>query len=112
MIKDGHDEKVTLDNVQDYIDLSLHYIFSETISMQLKAFKKGFNQILPIESLRPFRTEEELETLICGSINGEEWTDFDHLMHVIVPDHGFNHDSRIFRDFIRYLVELKPSDRP
>ena len=33
-------------------------------------------------------------------------------MEVIVPDHGFDHKSRVFRDFIRFLTELKPSDRP
>ena len=66
LIKDGQEEKVTLDNLQDYIDLSLHFIFHETVNLQIKAFKKGFSQILPIESLRPFNSEEELENLICG----------------------------------------------
>jgi hypothetical protein len=42
LIKDGHEEKVTLDNLQDYIDLSLHFIFHETVNLQIKAFKKGF----------------------------------------------------------------------
>ena len=32
-------------------------------------------------------------------------------MDVIVPDHGFDRQSRVFRDFIRYLTEVKPSDR-
>lgn len=35
--------------------------------MQLKAFRKGFNSILSIESLRPFDTNHEIDWLICGS---------------------------------------------
>lgn len=112
LIKDGQEEKVTLDNLQDYIDLSLHYIFHETINLQIKSFKKGFSQILPIESLRPFSSDDELESLICGQLNDQEWTDFDRLMEVIVPDHGFDRNSRVFRDFIKYLTEVKSSDRP
>jgi len=33
-------------------------------------------------------------------------------MEVIVPDHGFDRKSRVFRDFIKYLTEVKASDRP
>lgn len=112
LIKDGQDEKVTLDNLQDYIDLSLHYIFHETINLQIKSFKKGFSQVLPIESLRPFNSDEELESLVCGQLNDDEWTDFDRLIEVIVPDHGFDRNSRVFRDFITFLTEVKASDRP
>lgn len=32
-------------------------------------------------------------------------------MEVIMPDHGFDRQSRVFRDFIKYLTEVKPSDR-
>lgn len=39
LIKGGQEEKVTLENLQDYIDLSLHYIFHETINLQIKFFK-------------------------------------------------------------------------
>lgn len=112
LIKGGHDEKVTLDNLQDYIDLSLHYMFHETINLQIKSFKKGFSQVLPIESLRPFNSDEELESLVCGQLNNDEWINFDKLIEVIVPDHGFDRNSRVFRDFIKYLTEVKPSERP
>ena len=29
-----------------------------------------------------------------------------------MPDHGFDRNSRVFRDFIRYLTEIKATDRP
>ncbi|MFO0117923.1 MAG: hypothetical protein ACK521_10055 [bacterium] len=90
----------------------MHFIFHETINLQIKSFKKGFSQILPIESLRPFNSEEELESLICGQLNDSEWTNFDRLLEVIMPDHGFDRNSRVFRDFIKYLTEVKASDRP
>lgn len=54
LIRDGKETAVTLENLQEYIDLVLHAVFHETINLQLQSFKKGFNAVLPIESLRPF----------------------------------------------------------
>jgi len=51
---DGKSTDVTLDNLQEYIDLTMHFLFHETIKVQLQAFRKGFNQIFPVDSLRPF----------------------------------------------------------
>jgi len=76
-VKDGKEIPVTMDNLQNYIDLCLHFTFEETVKMQLKAFKKGFNQILSVESLRPFNTNNEIDWLICGSDcsqNNEEFS--------------------------------------
>ena len=72
----GKSEDVTLDTLQEYIDLTLHYMFHETVKIQLQAFKKGFNHIFPYDNLRPFSaTPHELEDLICGTArNHEEWT--------------------------------------
>lgn len=32
-------------------------------------------------------------------------------MAAIIPDHGFDRQSRVFREFIRFLTEVKPNDR-
>lgn len=44
----GLEKEVTVENVQDYIDLVLHYTFHDTVKIQIQGFKKGFNEIFPI----------------------------------------------------------------
>ena len=63
--QDGANTQVTLANVQDYIDLICHSYFHENIKLQVNAFKKGFNSIFPIESLKCF-SHQEIEHLVCG----------------------------------------------
>ena len=35
LIRDGKETPVTLDNIQEYIDLVLHAVFHETINLQV-----------------------------------------------------------------------------
>jgi E3 ubiquitin-protein ligase TRIP12 len=74
--QNGKNEDVTLENLQEYIDLVMHFFFHETVKVQVQAFKKGFNQIFPVENLRPFSSSSvEMEDMICGTQrNEEEWT--------------------------------------
>jgi len=51
---DGAKIAVNLENLQEYIDMTLHYTFHETLKLQLNAFKKGFNSIFSLESLKCF----------------------------------------------------------
>ena len=112
LIRDGKETAVTLENLQEYIDLVLHAVFHETINLQLQAFRKGFNAILPIESLRPFQAREEVEILVCGSeLSDEEWADINLLRDVIKPDHGYSSKSRPYEEFLRFIVEMESSDR-
>ena len=53
--------------------------------MQVQAFKKGFNAIFPISSLKPFtilnNAEEELEKMVCGvNSRDPEWKNRDELI--------------------------------
>jgi hypothetical protein len=81
----------------------------------MAAFKKGFNQVMPVETLRIFQHSNELETLICGeatvSAYESEWTNPTRLSELIVTAHGYHQKSRAFKDFLRYLNELAPKDR-
>ena len=52
----------------------MDFTFHETLKLQLKAFKKGFNSIFPIDSLKTFTIDKELEDMICGvHRNEEDW---------------------------------------
>ena len=45
----------------------------------MQAFKKGFNSVLPLDSVRAFQ-RDEIEIMICGEIcNDEEWKDVNKL---------------------------------
>jgi E3 ubiquitin-protein ligase TRIP12 len=91
---EGAKTTVTLENLQEYIDLTLHYTFHETIKLQLNAFKKGFNSIFSLESLKCF-SYLEIEELICGE-KQEEWNDVQKLAEIVVPAHGYYHKSPQF----------------
>lgn len=87
--------------------------------MQTAAFKKGFAQVLPIETLRIFTTSDgEIENLVCGVASERdgaecgEWRSEAKLAEVIVTAHGYQPNSRAFRDFLRYLCEMEPKQRP
>jgi E3 ubiquitin-protein ligase TRIP12 len=54
LVKDGLNIKVTLDNLQSYIEMVLDSTFNESIRLQIQAFRKGFNMILGVENLRIF----------------------------------------------------------
>ena len=56
MIPDGANVLVTLENLQQYIDLVVDQIFNKSIRASLEAFKKGFNQVIPVELLKHFDT--------------------------------------------------------
>ena len=54
----------------------MHSIFHESLKIQTQAFKKGFNQIFPVDNLKPFASNSmELEDMICGTQrNEDEWS--------------------------------------
>mmetsp|Transcript_84127 Transcript_84127/g.116235 ORF Transcript_84127/g.116235 Transcript_84127/m.116235 type:complete len:90 (-) Transcript_84127:394-663(-) len=87
---------VTIDNLQNYIDLSLHFFFEETIKMQIKAFKKGFNSIFSIDTLKSFDSQNEIDLLVCGidcSKNDDEFTNIALLSEIIETNHGYTMQS-------------------
>jgi E3 ubiquitin-protein ligase TRIP12 len=87
----GKNTDVTIHNLQEYIDLVMNFMFHETVKVQISAFKKGFNSIFSIDSLKSFSTSDELEEMICGTNkNDEEWTNVQILSENIVPAHGYH----------------------
>ena len=114
LVLNGKNTLLTLDNVQEYIDLVLHSTFYDCINLQLQAFKKGFNSVLPLDSIRSFASKGgEIEMMVCGEMMDEtSWKDLNQLKKAIKPDHGFTTESRCYNDFLRFIVEMEPSFRP
>lgn len=112
LVRDGKDTQLSLDNVQEYINLVLHSAFYDCVNLQLQAFKKGFNSVLPLDSIRIFSTKHEIELMVCGeNTHGADWNDMDKLRLAVKPDHGFTPESRCYNDFLRYIAELEPAKR-
>lgn len=112
LLRDGSTTELTVENVQEYIDLVLHSLYYECVNLQLQAFKKGFNSVLPLDSIRTFDSRGEIETMVCGSLDDSDWKDLGKLKQAIKADHGYNMESRVYNDFLRFIVELEPSMRP
>ncbi|KAI8098311.1 uncharacterized protein B0P05DRAFT_501835 [Gilbertella persicaria] len=94
----GSDINVTINNVEEYIDLIQDAILGSGISQQIAAFREGFNGLFAIDDLK-LLTENELVSLF-----GKAEEDWSHaiLADTIRADHGFTMDS----DPVRHLLEI------
>ena len=90
----------------------MHFLFHDTVKIQVQAYKKGFNMIFPIDNLKPFSTTNELEDMICGTQrNNEEWTNVQKLMESVVPAHGYHSKSTQYLNFLKFMSELTHEER-
>lgn len=73
---------VTEDNKREYVKLYVNYRFMRGIEQQFLALQKGFLELIPSASLRPF-DERELELVISGigSIDIADWRSHTRLKH-------------------------------
>lgn len=100
--KGGRDMSVTIDNLENYINLVCNWSLNEGVVKQMEAFKDGFNSVFDLTSLKLFYPEE-LQQLFCGA-SYKSW-DIKMLMDSCKTDHGFTHESRA----IRFLFEILSS---
>ncbi|KAL7317774.1 hypothetical protein PS15m_004083 [Mucor circinelloides] len=70
----GRDIEVTEENKKEYVDLVTEWRISKRVEEQFKAFKEGFNQLIPQDLINVF-DERELELLIGGiaEIDVDDW---------------------------------------
>ena len=102
------DEKVTIDNLKEYIDLVVYTTFYSSIGIQVEYFIKGFNKVFSINNLKTFYSYE-IEDLVCGcsSFNWDEQT----LRENIIPDRGYNQSSPQYNYLIKYMLNLSTDDK-
>ncbi|KAI9276603.1 hypothetical protein BY458DRAFT_505502 [Sporodiniella umbellata] len=74
LIEGGRDIDVTEENKKEYVDLVTEWRISKRVEEQFKAFKEGFNQLIPQDLINVF-DERELELLIGGiaEIDVDDW---------------------------------------
>ncbi|KAI7860984.1 E3 ubiquitin-protein ligase RSP5 [Circinella umbellata] len=70
----GRDIEVTEENKREYVNLVTEWRISKRVQEQFKAFKEGFNQLIPQDLVNVF-DERELELLIGGiaEIDVDDW---------------------------------------
>ena len=70
----GKDIDVTDENKEEYIELIVQHRLTRGTTEQVEAFKKGFQEILPLEALAVF-DEKEVEMLLLGvnEIDVDDW---------------------------------------
>lgn len=62
---------MTIDNVDEYVDLVVDFTMGRGIKRQINAFKKGFSSVFPYEALCAF-TADEL-AMVFGK-SDEDWS--------------------------------------
>lgn len=108
----GVDVDVTLDNLREYVHRNVLFLLDTTISKQVAAFQRGFEQICgssPHQKhfLRVFDVEE-LEQMLSDTSSGSTMWDREgvELREHTVCDHGFTAESKAIGDLIAILCEL------
>lgn len=86
LVPDGGDIEVTIDNVDEYAELTANFCMEQGLARQLDAFHKGFCKVFPIEKLAAF-SPDEMAVMLCGNQN-PEWTKED-LLNYTEPKLGY-----------------------
>jgi E3 ubiquitin-protein ligase TRIP12 len=107
----GADESLTSANLDEYIGRVTEVSIVSSVALQVAAFRTAFSELLPLETCRIW-SEVELASLIMGSSvrDGAFWTT-EHLSSCIKAQHGYNSDSRCFRDLLCAMSEFPTEKR-
>lgn len=121
----GSHKRVTMDNVDVYIERVIDLTLGSGVLHQVMAFSAGFSQVFPFAALRAF-TPDELVSLF-GRVE-EDWTlesmNNSHrcgndvyanyclaLTDSIKADHGYNMDSRSVKNLLQTMSKLDLAQR-
>jgi E3 ubiquitin-protein ligase HECTD1 len=93
----GADQDVRLDNVDDYVDLTLEFCLETGLRRQMEAFRDGFNRVFSLDKLRAF-SPDEVRLMVCGNQN-PHWTR-DDLINYTEPKLGYTRDRLVMFSFL------------
>lgn len=101
-------EQVTMENAEEYIQLTVEFVLGSGIAAQLESLRAGFREVFPIEKLAVF-TPHELQRIMCGE-QGVAW-DMASLKKYTEPKHGYTRESVGFLQFLEVLDEFDDRER-
>ena len=104
----GNDILLTMNNIEEYVNLIYDYLFYRGIEKVVNNFKEGFNMNFNVEKLKCF-TSSEIEEYICGSVD-TKW-DKNVLFDNLKPEHGYTNQSKTFNDLIKFMCGLDKNQR-
>ncbi|KAK1498493.1 HECT-domain-containing protein [Colletotrichum tamarilloi] len=107
LIPNGGQIRVTIDNVDSYLERVIDMTLGTGVRRQVDAFRTGFSQVFPYSALSAF-TPDELVTLF-GRVD-EDWS-LETLMDSIKADHGYNMDSKTVKNLLQTMSELSAPER-
>lgn len=107
----GQNIALTADNLEEYISSVVEVSLVSTVAPQLQAFCTAFKELLPLEACTIW-SERELSSIIVGASVRDDacWT-AEHLSAHIKAQHGYNPESRCFRDLLEMMAGFAPEDR-
>lgn len=107
LVEHGATIDLTNENVDLYIEKVLDFTLGTGVMAQIEAFRRGFSQVFPYNSLKAFTANELV--MLFGRID-EDWS-IETLMDSIKADHGFNMDSKSVKNLLHVMSELSPAQR-
>ena len=105
---DGENILLTMNNIEEYINLIYDFIFFKGINALINSFKEGFNMNFDINKMQCF-TSQEIEENICGS-KEIKW-EINNLYENLNPEHGYTKQSKIFNDLIKFMCNLNGAQK-
>ena len=90
----GADYEVTLENMEDYLELMSEFCLERGIRRQMEALRQGFDRVFPMSRLAAF-SPAELRLLLCGD-QSPSWTR-DDILNYTEPKLGYSRDSPGFQ---------------
>jgi E3 ubiquitin-protein ligase TRIP12 len=103
----GSQKRVTIDNVESYLDKVIDLTLGAGVRRQVDAFRVGFSKVFPYSALSAF-TPNELVSLF-GRVE-EDWS-LETLMDSIKADHGYNMESNSVKNLLQTMSEFDASQR-
>ena len=104
----GENILLTMNNIEEYINLIYDFIFFKGANALFESFKEGFNMNFDINKMQCF-TSEEIEEHICGS-KEIKW-EKNNLYENLNPEHGYTKQSKIFNDLIQFMCNLNDAQK-
>ncbi|CAO1338887.1 unnamed protein product [Diamesa serratosioi] len=99
---------LTINNVEEYCDLTLKFCLQDGLAKQLDAFHKGFCEVFSINKLAAFNPHEARK-MICGEQH-PAWTR-EELINYTEPKLGYSKESPGFIRFINVLMDMNGEER-
>eukprot|EP00933_Yihiella_yeosuensis_P034292 TRINITY_DN27793_c0_g1_i1.p1 TRINITY_DN27793_c0_g1~~TRINITY_DN27793_c0_g1_i1.p1 ORF type:complete len:429 (+),score=67.93 TRINITY_DN27793_c0_g1_i1:820-2106(+) len=103
----GKDMPVTFENREEYVQRYCDWIFNTSIDGQYAAFRKGFDQCVSDTLFRQLFRYDELELLICGSMD----LDFTAWESASQYQDGYSASSNAVRWFWLVVHDLSPEEK-